>query len=100
MLFGFSAKDELFCVGARDGKTLWTTSIPAKRGYGAIVDVGEALLLLTPTGTLTVFEPSDKEFKQIASYKVGEGSTTAYPILTGNHLYVKDMDSVTKWNIE
>lgn len=100
MLFGYSAKDELFCIGARDGKTLWATPVAGKRGFGAIVDVGDALLLLTPTGTLTVFEPNEKDFKQIASYRVGEGATTAHPILTGNHLYVKEKDSVTKWTIE
>jgi len=100
MVFGYSAKDDLFCIDAKDGKTRWTTPIPGKRGYGSIVDVGDALLLLTPTGTLTVFGPNEKEFKQIASYKVAEGATTAYPILTGDHLYVKDKDSVTKWTIE
>jgi outer membrane protein assembly factor BamB len=100
MVFGYSAKDELFCIDAKDGKTLWTTAIPGKRGYGAIVGVEDALLLLTPTGTLTVFAPIGKEFKQIASYKVGEGGTTAHPLLTKNHLYVKDKDSLTKWLIE
>ena len=54
--------------------TRWTAPFAGKRGYGAIVDAGDALFLLTPTGTLTVFEPSQKEFKQVASYKVREGA--------------------------
>jgi hypothetical protein len=42
------------------------------------------LLALTPGAQLIVFEPNDKEFKQIASYKVSENETHAYPIASGN----------------
>jgi outer membrane protein assembly factor BamB len=90
----------LFCINAQDGKTGWTTSIRGGRGYGSIVDAGPVLLALTPGGQLIVFEPSDKEFKQVASYKVADGDTYAYPIVTGNRLFIKDRDSVTLWTIE
>jgi len=49
---------------------------------------------------LIVFEPSDKEFKQLASYKVAESQTHAYPVIAGNRVFVKDQDSVTLWTIE
>ena len=57
-------------------------------------------LALTPAAQLTVIEPSDKEFKQLASYKVAESDTYAYPIAAGNRLYVKDKESVTLWSID
>jgi hypothetical protein len=69
-------------------------------GYGSIVNAGSVLLALTPAGQLTVFEPSDKEFKQIAKYKVADGQTYAYPIPSGNKIYIKDADSVTQWTLE
>jgi len=69
-------------------------------GYGSIVDAGSVLVSLTPTGQLNVFEPSDKEYKQLASYKVAEGATYAYPIVAGNRIFIKDADSVTLWTIE
>ena len=53
-----------------------------------------------PVGNLIAFEPSDKEFKQLASYKVAEGDTTAYPVLAGNQIFVKDRDSVTLWTVD
>jgi hypothetical protein len=68
-------------------------------GYGSIVDAGPVLLALTPKGELLVFEPSDKEYKQIASYKVGT-DTYAYPIAAGNRVFVKDRDSVILWTID
>ena len=69
-------------------------------GYGSIVDAGSVLLALTPSAQLVVFEPTDKEFKQIASYKVAESQTYAYPIIAGNRIFVKDKDSFILWMIE
>jgi outer membrane protein assembly factor BamB len=100
LVFGLSASDTLFCIDALTGKTLWTNSMRGGKGYGSIVDAGSVLLALTPAGSLIVFEPSDKEFKQIATYKVADGDTYAYPIVTGNRIFIKDRDSVTLWTIE
>ena len=126
LVFGITARNELFCINAEDGKTAWTSALPragggAPRpggaagggrpgsgrggmmmggGYGSIVDAGSVLFALTPAAQLIVFEPNAKEFKQIASYKVGESGTYAYPIIAGNRIFVKDKDSVILWSIE
>jgi outer membrane protein assembly factor BamB len=100
LIFGLSNRDVLFCINEKDGKTAWTSQITGKRGFGSIVDAGTALVLLTPVGNLIAFEPSDKEFKQLASYKVAEGDTTANPVLAGNQIFVKDRDSVTLWTVD
>jgi outer membrane protein assembly factor BamB len=69
-------------------------------GYGSIVDAGSVLVALTPSAQLVVFEPNGKEYKQLASYKVAEGGTHAYPVLSGNRIFIKDKDSVTLWTVE
>jgi outer membrane protein assembly factor BamB len=69
-------------------------------GYGSVVDAGSVLFALNPTGNLVVFEPNEKEFKQLASYKVAEGSTYAYPVIAGNRIYIKDKNNVTLWTVE
>ena len=69
-------------------------------GFGSIVDAGSVLLALTPSAQLIVFEPSDKEFKQLASYKVSDNQTHAYPIASGNRIFIKDRESVTLWTVE
>jgi NADH:ubiquinone oxidoreductase subunit 4 (subunit M) len=61
---------------------------------------GSVLIALNPTGQLVFFEPNDKEFKQLASYKVAEEGTYAYPVVAGNRVYIKDRDSLTLWTIE
>jgi outer membrane protein assembly factor BamB len=102
MLYGISDRDQLFCLNAESGKTEWTTEFPARarqRGYGSIVDAGKVLLALNPGGQLIVFEPNDKSFKQLASYKVAEADTFGYPVASGNRLFIKDRDKVTLWEV-
>jgi outer membrane protein assembly factor BamB len=72
----------------------------ARSGYGSIVDVGPALLGLSPAGELVVFQPADKAFTELARYKVADGGTYAYPIPAGNGIYIKDQESVTFWTLE
>ena len=70
------------------------------QGYGSLVDAGPVLLGLTPSAQLIVFEPSDKELKQVASYKVSPSQTHAYPVASGNRIFIKDKDSVILWTVE
>lgn len=69
-------------------------------GYGSIVDAGSVLFVLTPAAQLVVLEPSDKEFKQLATYKVSSGQTHAYPVASGKRIFIKDKDSVTLWTVD
>ena len=104
LLYGLSKSNVLFCINAKTGKTMWTDTVLAggrgRGGYGSIVDAGSVLFALTPAAQLIVFQPSDTEFKQIASYKVSDGGTYAYPIVAGNRVFVKDAESVTLWSID
>ena len=69
-------------------------------GYGNIIDAGSVLLAITPSAQLIAFEPSDKDFKQLASYKVSDSQTHAYPVVSGNRIIIKDRESVTLWTLE
>jgi outer membrane protein assembly factor BamB len=99
LVFGLTAQNSLFCID-KDGKTAWTAPIKGRGGYGSIVDAGSVLFVLTPIADLIAFEPSDKGYKDLATYKVADTDTYAYPVVSGNRIYVKDGDSVTLWTIE
>ena len=98
-VYGLSQNGALFCLDAQSGKTLWTAELGG-RGFGSIVDAGSALLALTPKGELAIFEPSDKEYKKVASYKIADTETYAYPIAAGKGLFVKDKETVSFWTVD
>jgi outer membrane protein assembly factor BamB len=98
-LFGISSNGQLFCLDAKTGKTAWTAPIKGDRGYGSVVDAGPVLFALGTAGELIVFEPTDKEFKKVASYPVGSG-TYAYPVIADKRIFIKDKNDVTLWTIE
>jgi outer membrane protein assembly factor BamB len=100
LLFGLSKRGNYFCINAETGKTVWTDSLGGRGGFGSIVDAGPVLLALTSKAQLTAFEPSDKEYTELASLKVSDKPTYAYPVLAGNRVFVKDQDSITLWTID
>jgi len=98
-IYGLSQNGVIFCLDARSGKTLWTSEFGG-RGFGSIVDAGSALLALTPQGELTVFEPSDKEYKKLASYEVADSDAYSYPIAAGKGIFIKDKDTLSLWTLD
>ena len=57
-------------------------------------------MALTLNGELSVYEPSDKQYTELARYKVGEPEIWAHPIVAGKRIFVRDKDSVTLWTME
>lgn len=101
LLYGMTQRYELFCINAQNGQTAWATELPQGAGGGgrgpataSIVDVGSALVILTPNGELAAFEPSDKAYKELARIKVADTATHAQPVLSGHRVFIKDKDSV------
>ena len=117
-LFGVSAGNDFFCINAQDGKTAWKAPSASagaateggggrgmrggmgRGGYGSVVDAGSVLLALTPAMELVAFEPSDKAYKELARIKVADSATHAYPVVSGNRVFVKDQDAVTLWTVQ
>jgi outer membrane protein assembly factor BamB len=98
LLFGLTGRQNLFCVDAKTGNVLWTDK--AQRGQcGEVLDAGPVLLALTSDSHLLAFKPSNKDYEQVADYKVAESQTWAYPIVAGNRVFVKDRDSLALWTI-
>ena len=110
LMFGLSERNDVFCIDVQDGKKLWSQQLKTggggggggrgRSGYGTIVAAGPVLFALTPAAQLVVFKSDREGFKEVASYKVANGSTYAYPIVTDAGVYVKDRDSVTFWTFQ
>jgi outer membrane protein assembly factor BamB len=103
LVYGIATGGKLFCLDAKSGTTAWTSDLKAAgryADYGSVVDAGAVLFALNPSGELVVFEPNGKEFKKVASYKVADGSTFAYPVIADKRIFIKDKNDVTLWTIE
>lgn len=100
LLFGLSQRGNLFCINAESGKTAWTDPTGGRGGFGSIVDAGSVLVAMNAKDQLTVFEPTEKQYTEVASLKLGDKPTYAYPVLSGSRLFVKDQDSITLWTVD
>jgi outer membrane protein assembly factor BamB len=100
LIFGLSQRGNFFCLNAQTGQTAWTDPTGTRGGFGSIVDAGPVLIGLTSKSQLVVIQPSDKEYTELASIKVADTPTYAYPVVAGNRVFIKDSDSVTLWAIE
>lgn len=103
-VYGLAPDDSMFCLDAKTGTSAWKTKLkgPGGRngGYGAIVDAGTALFTINPGGELVAFAPGGKEYKELARYKVASGGTYAFPILTGNKVFIRDKTNLTLHTFE
>lgn len=100
LFVGLSERDKLFCIDTKNGKTLWNQDIDGRQGFGSVVTAGSVAMALTPKGELIVFELDETGFKQLAIYKVAQNDPKAYPVASGNRIYVKDQDSLALWTVQ
>jgi outer membrane protein assembly factor BamB len=100
LLYGLSQKGQFYCINAQTGKTAWVEAEGGRGGFGSIVDAGPVLMALTPKSQLIIFQPTDKEFTQVASIKVADTPTYGYPVVAGNRIFVEDHDSVILWTLQ
>jgi outer membrane protein assembly factor BamB len=96
-LYCLSGQGNLYCINAKDGKTVWKDTTN-QGNYGAPVDAGTCMVVLTEKGELIVFRPSDKEYSEVAKFKVASAAY-ATPVLSGNRIFIKDADSVILFTV-
>lgn len=81
--------------GERRGRGMGGGGGGGRAGYGQIVDAGSVILALTPaTSELVAFQPSDKAYTEVARIKVSSSPTYAYPVVSGNRIFIKDQNDV------
>ncbi len=69
-------------------------------GFGSVVDAGSVVVALSPGQELVVFQPDAQAFNEVARIKVADSPTHAYPVLSGNRIFIKDRDSLILWTVD
>ncbi len=100
LLFGMTNKNsgQYFGVDAKSGKTLWLTE-GRQALNAAIARSGSLLFSLEDDGELVVARSSDTAFDVVKKYKLAETATWAEASLSGNRIFVKDLETVTLWTL-
>jgi outer membrane protein assembly factor BamB len=101
LLFGLSVKKrgQFFCLDADTGKTLWQSE--GRQGdNSSIINAGKYLFALTSDSVLYVLPPSGEKFAPVAEYTVAHSPVWAHPVLTGDHIIVKDETTLASFSIK
>jgi outer membrane protein assembly factor BamB len=99
-LLGFSnlRKGQLVAMDAPTGRTVWESE--GRLGdNGALVLMGEWLLVLTSGGELIVLRSDAESFSPARRYTVAESPTWAHPVPTEAGLLIKDEDTLSLWKL-
>jgi outer membrane protein assembly factor BamB len=83
------AQATLRCVEVKTGKEIWQRPKVGKY-HAALLRTGDnKLLMLEDTGSLVLFDPEPKEYRELARAKVC-GEVWAHPALSDGRLYLRD----------
>ena len=101
VLYGLSTKQrgQFYAVDAKTGQVLWLGT-PREADNTAVVKAGRLLFLLNDDGELIVARANRKAFDPIARYVVADSATWAQPAISGDRIFIKDVDTLTLWAVE
>ena len=97
-LYGLSSTNKLFCVNASNGESTWIDETNIDR-FGSIIDAGNVLVALSSKSNLIIYKPSNQAYSQIGLIKVADTPVYAQPILSGKNIFIKDENSIIKYNL-
>ncbi len=98
-LYGFTDQKRIYCLDASTGKTAWIDNA-VTGDFATILDCGSLLIGLPSTANLLVFKPDNKQYTEVARYKVSETPIYAFPIVAGNKIYIKDAESLILYKLD
>jgi outer membrane protein assembly factor BamB len=99
-LYGFSAKNsgQFFALDAATGQTLWLSEARVAEN-AAVVRSGDFWFALTTEAQLLVVRANPKQFDVVKRYQVANSATWAQPVLSGQRVFVKDLNAISLWTL-
>lgn len=84
------------CIDLKTGERTWTSSQTFGK-YWSLVAQGNRILALDSNGTLFLIEANPKEFVLIDKLKISDSETWAHLAISGDELYVRELDAITAY---
>jgi outer membrane protein assembly factor BamB len=95
-LYGFTDQKRIYCINAVTGQKAWIDNAVTS-DFSTIVDCSSVIIGLTSTDNLIVLKPDGKAYSEVVKYKVSDTPIYAYPVISGNSIYVKDAETLMKY---
>lgn len=89
---------QFFWADAKTGKPLWMSE-PRQAGNAAIVKSSNLLFVLKDDGQLMIARLTPGKFEPLKTYKVAESATWAPPVISGNRIFIKDVNTLALWTL-
>ena len=101
VLFGLSHRSsgQYFVIDARTGDVEWLGE-PRAAQNTAVVKADDLLFLLNEDAELIVGRIGRAGLERIRGYTVADSATWAQPAISGNRLFIKDIDTVALWTVD
>jgi outer membrane protein assembly factor BamB len=99
-LYGMSTKQRgsLFAMNATTGAVIWKGE--GRLGENAsLTDIGKALLVVTDSGDLTVYQKAGDALKEVFKYKVADSPVWASPAVVADQILIKDKTNLTLFKV-
>ncbi len=99
-LFGFSPRNsgQYFAIDANTGETQWLSE-PRIAENAAVVRAGNLWFALDTEARLSVSRANPKQMEVLKRYTVAQSATWAPPVLSGQRLFIKDLNSISLWTL-
>jgi outer membrane protein assembly factor BamB len=97
-LYGFTDQKRIYCLNATTGQTAWIDNA-VNNDFASIVDCGSVIIGLPSTANLIVLRPESKAYTEVAHYKVSETPIYAFPVISGNKIFIKDAEALILYRI-
>lgn len=90
---------QFFWADAKTGKTLWLSE-PRQAANASITRSGDLLFVLKDNGELMVGKATPgAAFTPAKTYTVATSATWAPPVISGNRIFVKDVETLSLWTL-
>jgi outer membrane protein assembly factor BamB len=100
VLYGLSTKQrgQFYAIDAKIGQVLWLGQ-GREADTTAVAKAAQSIFLLNDDGELIVARGNRKAFDPIARYVVADSATWAQPAISGDRIFIKDVNTLTLWTI-
>jgi outer membrane protein assembly factor BamB len=89
---------QFFWADAKTGKTLWTSE-PRQAGNASIVRAGNLLFVLKDDAQLMIARATAGNFEPLKTYTVADSATWPAPAISGNRIFVRDLETLALWTV-